>query len=94
MKKILYVAAIILSLAYVAIYCANVSELVSMHTDEQLFIPIIVMLVSALLSVAVLIIIKVRHIDPKPVVIPLIFFAAGVVTLAVGYYTECPHCSL
>ncbi len=94
MKKISIAASIILSLIYVASYLANVSELVSLHTDDQLFIPIIVMLISVLLVVVMAIINKVKVVDRKMYIIPAAFFAASVLTLAVGYYTPCAHCSI
>jgi len=98
MKKflysILYSVSGIVSLTYIALFCLNVSELVTKHMDYQVFVPINVMIFAVLLFVVMLIINRIRTIDKKLFVIPSMFFISAIITLCIGCSTPCEVCSL
>ena len=65
MKKVLFAISGILSVAYVAFFCLNVSDLVTQHLEHEISYPLYVLLFSVLLFVVMLIINKVKRFDKK-----------------------------
>ena len=94
MKKVLLIVSGILSLAYITIFCMNVSDLVSKHMEYEISCPLYVFLFSVLLFIVMLVIYKVKHFDEKLFLIPLLFFISAIITFIVGYYTPCVYCTL
>ena len=94
MKKALYFLSVLVSLLYIILYCFNVSDIVAKHMDTESFIPILVMIFSVLLSVAIALVNWKKKLDKKLFVIPLMFFISATVTFVIGYYTPCEFCTL
>ena len=89
-KWVLYIIAIAVSVIYVIDFCANVSALAQSHMDEQFsLIPINFAVFTALVM---LVVNKIKPIDKKLFLIPLLFFACSVFTLIVAYNTPCELC--
>ena len=94
MKKVLFAISSVSSIAYIAIFCMNVSDLVRKHMEYEISYPLYVLLFSVLLFVVMLVINKIKHFDKKLFLIPLLFFISAIITFIVGYYTPCVHCTL
>jgi len=94
MKKVLFIGSSILSLAYIAFFCLNISDLVAKHMEYEISYPLYVILFSVLLFVVMLVINKVKPFDKKLFLIPLLFFISAIITFIVGYFTPCVHCTL
>ncbi len=94
MKNFLFIVSGILSLAYIAFFCLNVSDLVSKHMEYEISYPLYVILFSVLLLIVMLVIYKVKRFDKKLFFIPLLFFISAIITFIVGYFTPCVNCTL
>ena len=94
MKKVLFAISSVLSIAYIAIFCMNVSDLVRKHMEYEISYPLYVLLFSVLLFVVMLVINRIKHFDKKLFLIPLLFFISAIITFIVGYFTPCVHCTL
>lgn len=94
MNKIFCLLSAFASLTYIKFYCLNVSDMVTRHDDIELFIPIVIMIVSLLLGAVLLAMGRSKKIDKKIFVVPLMFFVSAVITLVVGYCTPCELCTL
>ena len=94
MKKVLFAISGILSLAYITIFCLNVSDLVHKHMEYEFSYPLYACMFSVLLFVVMVVINRIKHFDKNLFLIPLMFFISSIITFIIGYYTPCEFCTL
>ncbi len=93
MKKFAFAVSLVSSIAYIIIFCFNVSDLAATHLDENFSIPFFATLFSILVAVVLLIVNKFKQVDRLSFAIPALFFISSVITMIIGYFTPCPLCS-
>lgn len=94
MKKAFYIISALICIVYIVVFSLTVKDLVSMHMDYEVTYPLIIMVISLIITVIMLIIRHFRRFENKLFIIPLFFFISCVVTFIIGYLTPCMYCML